>query len=370
MSKRLLQISSDFADQKIYVNLVRKLSEQGYKQEVYVPVRWQNRIDGNRDDSIKNVSYHYSFILKRNLLFKLRFYRKIRIIAQDVSNKVDVQSIDLIHAHFLFSDGGVAYRLKQKYGIPYVVSVRATDIHYFFSKLIHLKKFGNQIMNEAQRVVFINYSYKSLFERNYLLNMFSRMPKKFSVIPNAIDDKWFEQATEKKDLDRQIALLYVGRVIKRKKLDVVVKAMEELNDKNPNKYRLEIVGTGPFLDTIKKMGAENLIFHGHVSNFEKLLGIYRSCHIFAMPSEKETFGLVYIEAMSQGLPIIYCKDEGVDGFFNKNKVGTSVQVNDVDGTKRAIEDIIENFDQLSSNAKSEAKQFNWDDITRKFVEIY
>ena len=80
MTKKLLQISNDFADQKIYVNLVRHLSEQGMEQIVYVPVRWEDKIDGNRDNAIENVEYHYSYILKRSLLFKLRFHRKIDII--------------------------------------------------------------------------------------------------------------------------------------------------------------------------------------------------------------------------------------------------------------------------------------------------
>lgn len=370
MNKTILQISSDFADQKIYVNLVRKLSELGYEQEVYVPVRWENKIDGNRDDSIKDVTYNYSFILKRNLFFKLRYFRKIRIITEDLIKKSAIEKIDLVHAHFLFSDGGVAYRLKQKFGIPYVVSVRATDIHYFFSKLIHLRKFGLKIMDEAEKVIFINHAYKSYFEKRYLAKSFSGMSSKFEVIPNAIDDKWFKIPTEKKDLDQQITLLYVGRVIKRKKLDVVVKAMEKLNKYSPNRFRLKVVGTGPFLDKVKKRTADNIIFHGHVSNFEELLSIYRDSHIFTMPSVKETFGLVYIEAMTQGLPIIYCENEAVDGFFNEYQVGKAVNANDVNGTAKAIEQIIKEYDVLSINAIREAKKFNWDEITGKFVEVY
>jgi glycosyltransferase involved in cell wall biosynthesis len=58
---------------------------------------------------------------------------------------------------------------------------------------------------------------------------------------------------------------------------------------------------------------------------EKLLNNYRNSDIFIMPSYNETFGLVYIEAMSQGLPIIYTQNEGVDGYFKEGSVGYSVK---------------------------------------------
>src|SRR5690606_13476548 len=106
MSNKILQLSSDFAYQKIYINLVKELSKLEFKQIVYVPVRWQHLIDGNRDDSLKDVEYYYSYILKRNILFRLRYFTKIKIILKDIESSINVHQIGLVHAHFMFSDGG------------------------------------------------------------------------------------------------------------------------------------------------------------------------------------------------------------------------------------------------------------------------
>lgn len=366
MSEILLQLSNDFADQKIYVNLVRNLSERGFKQIVYVPVKKKNKIDGNRDDSIKNVEFIYSFILKTNIFFRLRYFNKIELILNDIESKINISNIRMVHAHFLFSDGGVAYFLKKKYNIPYVVSVRASDVFTFYQKMIHLRSFGNKIMNEADKVIFINQSYKHFFESKYhsILN-------KSTVIPNAIDDKWFSVNEEKNEkvISNEIRLLYVGRVIKRKKLDIVIKALRKLNNLNYN-FCLDVVGDGVYLNKVKKMANDKVVFHGVIKDFDKLKKIYDDCHIFVMPSVKETFGLVYIEALSQGLPIIFCKKEAVDGFFPNGYVGYSVQPNSSNEVVESVIAIIDNYKSMSLNSKKEAVKFNWDEVTKKYNDIY
>lgn len=371
MKNKLLQISSDFADQKIYVNLVRELSLRGFVQKIYVPVRWNSKINGNRDDTILNTSYHYSLILKPNILFKLRYHRKLKIIQKDIEQKIELNDIALIHAHFLFSDGGVALRLKMQYGIPYVVSVRATDVHGFFPKMRHLRKFGNEIMYHAEKVIFINHAYKELFRKKYLLKSYSEILGKAVVIPNAIDDHWFESNERKKKIGNPVRILYVGRIIKRKKLDLVVRSVKRLNKmENTKKYVLEVVGDGEFMESVKKITGPEVIFHGSISDFRELKRIYERCHIFAMPAIKETFGLVYIEALSQGLPIIYCKNEGVDGFFEDSEVGVAVKANDMTQIISALKLIPDNYDQMSKNAKEASKAFRWDETTGKFIKVY
>ena len=370
MTKKLLQISNDFADQKIYVNLVRHLSEQGMEQIVYVPVRWEDKIDGNRDNAIENVEYHYSYILKRSLLFKLRFHRKIDIILSDLESKVDLGEVGLVHAHFLFSDGAVAYRLKQKYNIPYVVSVRATDIHTFFRLMFHLRSLGNKIIEAAERVIFINPSYVEIFNKKYKLPFLNGSEEKISIIGNAIDDAWFKAPVHEKYVGDIVRLIYVGRIIKRKKLDIVVRALKKLNEENNNRFRLEVVGDGAFKADVLRLVDENVTFHGKITQIPDLINIYDQSHIFVMPAVKETFGLVYIEAMSQGLPVVFCRGEAIDGFFEENSVGRAVRPNSIDEVCTAILGILSEYGRLSKNAFAASENFNWKEITEKYVEVY
>ena len=370
MKDKLLQISSAFAQQKIYVNLTEKLSKKGYSQIIYVPVRNSQQLNGNRNDAIANCEYIYSHILKDNLLFKLRFRRKIRIIYNDLLAKIDIESVRLVHAHFLFSDGGVAYLIKKEFGIPYVVSVRATDLFYFFKLMVHERKFGNQIMSFAERVVFINPSYVNLFKEKYLSSFFKDFDYKLAIIPNAVDYKWFKTDVDGKELSNPIKLLYVGQIIERKKLDVVIKAMKLINAKSNNKATLDIVGSGPFLKDVENLFDENVKYWGQISDFSVLKSIFRDCHIFVMPSIKETFGLVYIEAMTQGLPIVYCKNEAVDGFFINKTVGVAIKPNDAEDTVRSIEYIMDNYHEMSQRALKESEAFTWNKISEKFSTIY
>lgn len=226
-------------------------------------------------------------------------------------------------------------------------------------------------MMHAEKVIFINPSYVELFRKKYLKKTFNGILKKTTVIPNAIDEKWFSNNANTKKIAYPIRILYVGRIIRRKKLDLVIRAVQELNKREgKNNFLLEIVGDGIFLEHVKKLADENIIFRGKIQNFNKLAKIYNRCHLFAMPSLKETFGLVYIEALSQGLPIIFCHGEGVDGFFDEGQVGIAVRPNNLEDLILAVKQIVNNYEVLSEKGKIASKKFNWNECTNLFDAIY
>jgi glycosyltransferase involved in cell wall biosynthesis len=164
----------------------------------------------------------------------------------------------------------------------------------------------------------------------------------------------------------------VGRIVKRKKLDVVIKSLKILNSRPGQKYTLEVVGSGEgsYMAEIRKEADESVIFHGQIVEFDVLLEIYRRSHIFVMPSRKETFGLVYVEALSQGLPIVYCKNEGVDGFFENKTVGVAVEPNSAQDVVEGINHIVEHYNDFHLKTPEAAKRFNWNKITQEYVDTY
>jgi glycosyltransferase involved in cell wall biosynthesis len=89
-----------------------------------------------------------------------------------------------------------------------------------------------------------------------------------------------------------------------------------------------------------------------------------------MPSKYETFGLVYIEALSQGLPIIYTNGQGVSGYFKNGTVGYGVKPNNVTDIADKIELIMNNFDSMSLNSPKFAQEFSWDNIAKEYLDIY
>lgn len=93
-----------------------------------------------------------------------------------------------------------------------------------------------------------------------------------------------------------------------------------------------------------------------------------SCSLFAMPSIYETFGLVYVESISQNLPIIYTKKQGVDGMFDET-VGISVNPLSVDDIKEAIRTIIINHEKYD-NSNVDFSQFDWNKIAFNYRKDY
>jgi glycosyltransferase involved in cell wall biosynthesis len=89
-----------------------------------------------------------------------------------------------------------------------------------------------------------------------------------------------------------------------------------------------------------------------------------------MPSKFETFGLGYIEALSQGLPIIYTIGQGVYGYFKEGEVGYATKSNNVNHLVENINKLILNYNDISRRCSIIADKFSWDIISNKYASIY
>ena len=103
---------------------------------------------------------------------------------------------------------------------------------------------------------------------------------------------------------------------------------------------------------------------------EQLKKLYNQNDVFVMPSYTETFGLVYVEAMSQGLPVVYSKGQGFDGQFEEGAVGYHVDFSDIIDIKNAIKRIIKEYESISQRCPTLAQRFCWSKIVSKYEEIY
>ena len=88
-----------------------------------------------------------------------------------------------------------------------------------------------------------------------------------------------------------------------------------------------------------------------------------------MPSVRETFGLVYVEAMTQGMALVYTKNDGVDGLFDVT-VGESVNASSIKDIKTAIIDIINHRDAYMPAGIVDFEQFRWGSIAVKYINLY
>jgi glycosyltransferase involved in cell wall biosynthesis len=213
------------------------------------------------------------------------------------------------------------------------------------------------------------------FKVNKFIFISKQLEKRFNsikgvVIGNGINDEFFNEKPNKPKIPptNPIRLIYVGRIIKRKNLDIVIRAL------NYKKTKLTVVGRAfpktkwglKLIDNLKNN--KNINYIPQQSALEILQTLDNS-DIFVMPSVNETFGIVYIEAMSRGVPIIYTKGTSIDEMFD-SEVGAAVHDITPQAINHAIEKITSNYSYYSSNAINESQRFNWKEITSSTIEQY
>ena len=294
---------------------------------------------------------------------------------------MDFSKIDLIHAHTWYSDGGVAYFLSKKYNIPFVCAIRSTDLNVFHEKLFYLRPFGIKIIKAAKSLFLISESYKNkLLKEPSLKRVKATLNRKLNVIPNGVDRYWLEDIKKINNrsgeikYENRIDLIYVGTFIPRKNLLLIQQAVIAINKEfSTLSVHLNIVGGGgkheeQVFELVKQFPCY-FTYHGKVYDKDVLRGLYRKCSFFVMPSSRETFGLVYVEAMTQGLPILYTQGEGIDGFYSDN-IGEKISIPTVDEIKSKIIKMIENKNNYSIPLNLIEKNHNWAEIAKKYIDIY
>lgn len=346
---------------------------KGLSQFVYVPVRTRSEMYVNADRSLSNVDYRFSHIL--NFYHKVNYFKKIQVTFSDLEKNFDLQQVDLIHAHFLFSDGGIALEAKKKYGLKYIVAVRNTDINYFYKYGLHLRRKGNQILENAESVIFISPGHKKRLLKEYLSDdQAASLIARAHIIPNGIDEFWLINKFYRSSISNEgVGIIYVGEYSRNKNLETLIEAVKILILDYSLDVTLTLVGEYgdnveriisisdrlPWIKSYAKMDKEDVLFH------------LRNNQIFAMPSLKETFGLVYIEALSQGLPIIYTKGEGVDGYFDEGEVGYGVNPKSARDIASKVIDILKtDYLSMSNRCTQNSSKFNWDQISDDYFNLY
>ncbi|KYD19793.1 glycosyltransferase family 4 protein [Caldibacillus debilis] len=373
---KILHICSYYIGNKLYKKLFGKLSQdRNLIQYVYIPIKNYSLINKNYFEA-ENVNFYYDNILyKRDrFLYKTKIKKQLKRILDLL--KEDINAVDLVHAHTLFSDGGTAYYLKKYRGIKYIVSIRNTDINVFYKYGWHLRSFIKEVLLQAEAVIFISEAYKKKVFELFPKKIINKIEHKVYVIPNGIDDMWLKKEIVKSQQvrDDKIHLIFVGSIDKNKNLKTVLKVLKELNQQMERKYYLHIAGEGPLRKKLESYAIKHgigsdLKFYGYV-NEEDLVLLMDKVDIFVLPSIHETFGISYVEAMSRGVPVIYSKNEGIYGFFEEGQVGFSVNPLSVKDIISAIKSIEKNYHYLSTECINQSKNFSWDKIAKIYKQVY
>lgn len=321
-----------------------------------------------RIDSPFVVSQQSNTYLRRTPLF---FYSRIREAGKKATVRYKANLPSLIHAHMLFSDGSLALDFHDTYGIPYIVAVRNMDLNSAYLWCIpQVRKRGIEILKKAERIVFLAPSYLSRLLDLVPENLKDDVVRRSIISRNGISRYWhLNKAIQSKKTHRPIRVLTVGDICTNKNQVSVARAINTLRSRGLE-LSYTVVGNSKEADCYNTLSSFDFVQINPFCDKEKLREYYASSDVFALPSFHETFGLVYAEAMSQGLPIVYTKNEGFDGQFTDGQVGFAVDASQVSEVASAIERVIENYENLSSNCIQGCEKFNWADIASEYAHVY
>lgn len=361
---RVLYVSSDVSD--IHLNLLSALEKNGV--ENWLATYTLSR--GQQESNQAQKTWYY----KSRSRFKgpFLYLSRLNVAANFFINKIKDSHLDLLHANMLFGDGYVCRKVFRKLNIPYVLSIRNTDMNlWFLWKLPWIRRAGFKNLVEAKAIIFLSESYR--------LALLNRLPEKIRnsvapkcfVIPNGINDFWFENCADRnKSIKDKITFVTAGRIEDNKNQVMVAQALDRYQKVYKTKMEYLIVGDCQNEKMLSQLQKYDFVRILPFQNKEELISTFRKSDIYIMASHTETFGLVYAEALTQGLPVIYTRGQGFDKQFDEGVVGYSVDSKDVNDIFNGIENTVLHFNDLSENAYINCRKFKWDNICNAIKNVY
>ena len=371
MKKKILHLINDY-NQSVYTKFLKNLDNE-YENEVFI----FNKNHSKFEVKFPNKTYHYFVNIFFYTLLRIFIPYKNLIVSKKLKKVIKDSKYHLIHAHTLFSSGGSARKLKKQ--VKYVVTVRSSDINYIWKFFPWLRSYGRKILTDSAKVICL-----SPWQKNKILGFFpdsqkKKIEKKIVVIPSGIDDFWFQDQSEYQEGAKKNTLLFVGELAPNKNVHMLIHVQSVLQKRNIN-YDLKIIGGSNekyinrlyvyLLKLYVKIKKINVFFIGEVPDKAILKRFYQSAKIFIMLSKKETFGLTYIESISQGTPIIYVENQGIDGLIKDGEVGLRVSHNNTEKIIQSIIKINENYNDLHKACLVEKDNYSWYKIIILYYNLY
>lgn len=364
---KILYLCNFYHTAMIFRDAMDVMEELGHDVLAFNSVEFGEPIDEKYRSIMDDKVIHCECYRKNDRYF---YHVKQDKIYRKLLEMTDVSSFDLIHSHTLFNGGWVARRIYHRFGVPYIVTVRNTDLNANL-KYPFFIPIARMIVKDSQKVLFLSESYREAFlKKCYTKKERELIYSKSEVVLNGLESFWLENRwNERHECHRPLRLLCVGTIDRNKNMKTVLETANQLNrEKCPT--MLTIIGK-----VADERVRENLMRGNHVELLpfmkkEELIHYYREADIYVMPSFHESFGRVYAEAMTQGLPVIYTRGEGFDRIFDDGEIGYSVEPTNVAEIIHSIKKIMSRYQIMAQRCIENASIFDWKNISDKLHAIY
>jgi teichuronic acid biosynthesis glycosyltransferase TuaC len=311
----------------------------------------------------------------RNFLFSLlgfSFYFSLLRCAGEIERGFP---FDLIHAHTAYPDGFGAVMLGRAMKRPIVVTLHGGDITMYFKRYLW-RKLGLWALSNADRMIAVSTSLCRIVVEGYGV-----AGDKVTVIPNGIDGTKFVpmprvEALERLELEGEGSrILYVGGIKRSKGIDYLLKAVKRLVETSPRPIELLIIGEGEYEQRAKLLAKElgiasTVSFFGKRPNPEIPLWI-NACDLLVLPSLSEGLGVVLIEAMACGKPVVATRCGGPEDIVSPG-TGILVPPRDDAALAKAIQEVLGDADRFDPRRirRHAMNNYAYDRISSRIVDVY
>lgn len=326
----------------------KALDEAGFKVSVAYNEIWpitkfgkmheKRKFNFEVDENLNTYRYKdYNYFPKNPLMFK-SFNRRMDKLYQAIVEKEG--KVDIIHAHSCFWGGIAGAYISEKYNIPLVITEHSSLKYAKYAKQSY-KKYIFGAYKKADALIAVGSGLKKEIQ--------SYVDRDVEVIPNMVDLELFNEVLENDNNESfnffSCAFLEEGKGMN----DLIAAFANAFKDED---VILRIGGDGSMKENlqsqINELGMEKQITLLGALSRKQVAEEMKNCHAFALPSEHETFGVVYIEAMACGRPVIGADNGGAEDII-RDYNGIIAKKRNVLSIQKALVEIKENYNIYDRN---------------------
>ncbi len=282
---------------------------------------------------------------------------------------------DLSHSFFAVPCGFISYLLKKQYKIPYIVSLRGSDVPGYSERFQKLYKIITPIIHlvwhNAQAVVTNSKGLTELAQK-------SSPKQQFLEIVNGVDINFYKPGLRSvTDRQKEFRILLASRLTKRKGFEYAIEAFAKLVKKYPQ-ITMRIAGgegnaTKDLKEQVQKLKLEDEIKFTGLYNKDESAEIYNWADVFVMPSLNEGMSNNLLEALASGLPVLMTPTGGAEELVNNGKNGYLIKMKDVDSIVEKLEILIRNpqkCDEFGQVSHKMAEGMSWSSVAEQYAKLY
>ncbi len=331
-------------------NLVNELCKQSIKPDVYYNMIY---------DYWGNASNQKS-VLANLLKYAVYFIGLLRLILR-------IKQYNVLNPHGVMISGYTAILLKRLFHLPVVLHIHGGDLNLYSTSSNLYKNIYNKTISESDKIIVNSNDIK-----NKVLNLTGVEKDKVKVVSPGIsyniffpmaDDKIINQKDSYHIDPNKVVLLFAGNAIKRKGLDILITALESLTKEQLSKITLIICSEGPeIINARNRLNQipnlkQSTLFIKKVQQYELNI-LYNIATLFIFPSREEPLGLVGLEALACGTPVVGSNVGGIPEYVNNengylfdpnNPKELSKIIGSITDDPEIIKSLIKNLDNRRSH---------------------